>query len=503
MQHPEKSNHKSLLKKRKFIAILAGIAVLLALAFVLLLPAIKAYFLQVPSVPSQPQHRFETLDEAEAEDLESITVGQLQGETYTLAYENDRLFLQREGGRLPVEEALAKEIVNGVTLIAVEDTISDDQEEIRGHLFDMGLEPSEIIVTVRYLSGREDIFEIGHAIPDESGHYFRWSGSEKIYMCETGLYDLFNYPSSLLLPVEQIALEKSLIDRITLHPQEQPSMDILFTTDISGMVNGALQTPYIYPLGEAEAEALLAAAANFRLGSAQGEVNEENMEAYGFENPLAAIEIHQQAGAYGMVDAQGVYQTQALEEQTLRLVIGRKEEEHFYTCWYKGNCYFVSRFLVAPLLMATPETLTTRNPASMGDAVVTGIEIQTGTGLLNLKRQWVERVLENNQLDTDEQGNLLYDEVATQNGEPMNPERFDSLVTRLQELRVSGDADKNLPIQEMVPRWQITLETAGGMKRMVAAYPLDAFFDAIAVDGVIKHTLQAESLEAVLGDLRP
>ena len=503
MQRPEKKYKKVAAGSRKKMGLLVGAGVFLAVAFVLLLPSITAHFAKDPAIMPQAQHRFEILDEVETEDLSRITVRQLGGETYTLLYENDQLFLEREGQSLLVEEALARDMIAGVTLISVEDTISEDMEEIRQHLHDMGLAPPEVTVTVRYRGGREDVLEIGHAIPDERGHYYRWSGSEKLYMCETGLYDLFTYPSALLLPVEQIALEKNLIDRIIIRPREEAVMDMAFFTDISGVASGVLQSPYVYPISAESMDILLTAAVNFRLGSAQGEVNEENIEAYGFEDPLAAIEIYQGRGSYGMVDEEGVYQTREIEEKILRIVIGRKEEEHFYTCWYDGNCYFVSRFLVAPLLLATPETLITRQPANMGDAMVTSIEVQMGSGTLDLKRQWVERVLENNQLDMDEQGNLLYDEVATQNGEPMSPEGFDSLVIRLQDMQTAGEVAAAFSLADRVPRWQLSLGTAGGSKRTIAAYPLDAFFDVVAVDGIVKHTLQAESLEAVLGDLAP
>lgn len=53
----------------------------------------------------------------------------------------------------------------------------------------------------------------------------------------------------------------------------------------------------------------------------------------------------------------------------------------------------------------------------------------------------------------------------------------------------------------MAPRWRIVLTTVGGATREIAAYRLDAFSDALAVDGVAIHYVHEEAIDLILADL--
>ena len=486
-------------RQKKRTALFLCAAVLLALLLVLLQP-VKNTSQDTGSVPFLPLH-FETLDEADADDLLSIAVTQREGEAYTLVYENERLYLQREGALAPIDEKLTSKIIRSATLIAVEDTVGGEKEEIQQHLPDMGLAPPEITVKVSYRSGREDVLQIGVHVPETTYYYYRWSGSDGVYMCDEGTFEAFAYPSALLLPVDQPLLTKNLIDYMSLRIHGKAAMELRFSTDNLDVVSGMLQEPYQYPLDTAKASDMVTAAVNFRLGSFQADITEESFVVYGFDNPLAEIEIHQQAGSYGAIDETGVFVTYESEEEELRFVIGRPEGDYFYTCLYDQKCYFVSRFLLASLVSASPEALITQYPADMGEAVLAEIQVQLGGSIMDFRRQKTERVLPNNQLAVDEEGNTIYDVTATKNGEPMRAEAFDTLVMRLKAMKVSGDADASFSAATVAPRWQMTLVTDSGNTRTIIAYPLDAFFDAISIDGMIKHTLHAESLEAAMSDL--
>lgn len=77
-----------------------------------------------------------------------------------------------------------------------------------------------------------------------------------------------------------------------------------------------------------------------------------------------------------------------------------------------------------------------------------------------------------------------------------------ALTSRLNALTVSGDVPDGwtVPADES-PRWRITLTTVGGTRREIAAYRLDAFSDALAVDGVALHYAHEEAIDLVLADL--
>ena len=501
MQHPQKEPRKPRTNSQKRKALYLALPLVLALAFVLLLPAVRHHFPATPGgVPILPQ-RQKTLSDTHADQLLSITVTQREGESYTLLYQNEQLYLQKNDSQIALKDDMTQRILHNTTLIVVEDIVTEDMEEVRPHLSDMGLEPPEITVRVVYRNGQEDVLQIGGPVPDSTFYYYRWSGAEQVFMCDRGTHELFSAPASLLLPVDQPVFDKNLITSMTLHPRGQEPMEIQFTADTSGVVSGTLLAPFSYPLSAEATANLITAAVNFRLGSPQGAVTPENQGDYGFDDPLAMIDIRQKAGVYSAIDETGAYVSFEAEEETLRMELGRKEGEYFYTCHYNGQCYYVSHFLIAPLVAATPETIITQNPAYMGDTALASIQIQSGGRLLDFRQQRTERVLPNNQLDTDENGAIRYDITTTRNGEPIGTAAFEALVERLSAMKVSGDADPGFSIGTAMPHWQLTLTTVGGTVRTVTAYPKDAFFDVVAINGMARHTLQAESLEAALAEL--
>ena len=501
MQHPPKVRDKKKKQRsaRRSLLYVSAVCVL-ALAFVLLLPAIKTWFptngLDVPSVAFP----FRTLATLNKDELMSITVSHKDGETYTLLYQNEQLALKRDGGTpAAINEAYVDSILKAATTIAVEDTVTEDVREVYAHLPDMGLNPPEITVRVRSQNGREDVLQFGWNIPGTTYYYYRWSGSEGVYMCDSGLYEAFEYTANMLPAVQQPLLQKSLIDRISIRSQGQEPMEIHFnTTDAS---SATLLAPYQYPVDPAIAEALLTAASGFHLGIQHGEATAENRAKYGLLNPQAVIDIHQREGAYGEVDETGIWTARTAQEQNLRITLGQPDGDYLYTCEYEGECYSVSTLLVSALLGATPDTLLSRHPADMGEAAIAAIQVQYDGRILDIRRQRSERVLPDNALATDAEGNTLYDVTITRNGEPLAEDAFTSFVSRLKAMQVSGLAEKDSFAGGTLPRWQMTLTTETGRTRTITAHAIDPFFDAISIDGTIIHTLPFESLEVALADL--
>ena len=281
------------------------------------------------------------LDRADPRELRSIR-DPSGGEAYTLLYREGELLLQGTGGDLlPVDPALSENILEAATAITVQDTVTRDGEEVRGHLEDMGLEPPQIEVRVLYQGGREDTLSLGWKVPETGYYYFRWSGDPGVYMCDQGIYQSFEYTARLLLPVERVALAQPLIDRIRLRLRGQELLVLRFATDGQGSLSAALESPFAYPLDVAAAQALLTTAAQFRLGAPREDITWENRGDYGFEGPLAEVEIHQREGVLDQVDEAGALAPGVEPEQILAFVLGEKAGV-FYTCQYGGRYYDVS-----------------------------------------------------------------------------------------------------------------------------------------------------------------
>lgn len=507
MQHPDKKEirprRERRLSRRARFLLLLSVAVIAAAALVWLLPTIRE---RIPSRLAQSMKlnlTFRTLDTGDVKVLDSIAVTRDGGESYTLRYRDGQLSLETADGTAErINESYTEEIVEAATSIAVEDTVTSDISDVSDRLADMGLDPPRITVRVGYADGRTVEIQLGDQVPGTTYHYYRWSGDQGLYMCDSGIYDAFDYTAHMLLPVEQPTLVPALIDRLTLTTQSGGRMALSFVSDGADATLGTLKEPYRYPMDSEATTTLLTALKNFRLGTKLGEVTTENRAQYGLDAPAAVIAIHQQQGLYGTVDAEGVWQTTPVEEQDIRLTLGAKDGDYFYFCEYAGVCYRVSSFLVTALVEAAPEKYLTAAPADMGAARIASIAVQMGEGALDVRATYTEQMQADNQIQTDSSGNPVYDVSVTVNGEAASADAFDALVARLGQMTVSGRLTE--PVTPTgTPRWQLTLTTTGGETRTLAAYPMDAFSDVLTVDGVALHYLNAEALQIALAELYP
>ena len=480
-----------------------GAVVVLAVAFVLLLPTIRERYPSQNTANLKANLTFQTLETGDANTLESITVNHVDGEHYTLLYRDKQLYLQRtDGDNEMVNESYVDTIIEAATVIAIEDTVTTDETEVTDYVNDMGLAPPQITVQVSYADGHTVEIQLGNQVPGTTYYYYRWSGDTGIYMCDAGIYEAFKYTEHMLLPVEQPTLVPALIDHMTLQTQVGELMEFTFVADGTETYLGTMRQPYVYPMDHEATQTLLSAVQNFRLGTKMGPVTADNRAEYGFDTPSVIMDVHQQQGLFAQDSSEGVLQTYQTEEQTIRLKLGAKDGEYFYFCEYAGDCYRVSSFLVTTLVSAAADKYVSRAPADMGTASIASIQIQLGSGELDVRATYTEQVEENNQIKTDDDGNTLYDVAVTLNGATMPTDAFDSLVARLKQMTVSGVLDgEEAPTG--TPRWQITLTTTGGNTRTLAAYPLDAFSDVLVVDGVAYHYLNAEAIQIALAELYP
>lgn len=499
MEHPLKNKQRKPLRPA-WLAVMLLAAALVLLALVLLWPRLfptpvkQLYPDPVAVLP------YETLHQNDTEQLSAITVEPLGGESYTLRHTGGTLLLETEEGLLDINDSLCASFLEATTTIAVENVVTRDATEVAEHLSDMGLEPPQITVRIAYTDGREELFHIGGNVPNTTYSYFRWSGDEGIYMCDAGIPELFSYTANQLLPFSQPTLISSLVDRLTI-ANEAGQLELSLRRDSLGNTAGQLHSPISYPINNDSAAALYTALENFRLGTLLGDAAALSGEL-GFDAPVCTVDIHQQEGMFTRINEEGQLVVENTPAQQLRFVFGRPEDEYFYTCAYEGKAYLVSRFLVEGLVAAAPEALLTAHPADLGGWPAQ-IALETPSGSLTVTVRQELRLQENGEPEENEDGEWIYDTIATLDGQPLPAQQAEALVKRLRALSFSGRLPEGWSPGEAAPRWKLTLTDADGNARTLAAYRLDAFSDAVTVDGVALHYCYVEALDAALGELKP
>lgn len=499
MQHPQKKKRKKGMSLRWALLLMAA-AVLAAAAFVLLVPSIRQRYPAAGQQVVAQQPSMQALHMRAADEVESATVFPKGAESYRLKMQDGALYLQADGELTDLNDAFEQDLLAVFTQVVVQETVARDAAQVQQHLADMGLAPAQARAEIRYQDGTEAVLELGGAVPHTSFFYYRWSGDPGVYMCDAGIAETLSLSARQLLPIEQPRIAPSLVDEVEITNAHGTSRFVFEKGTF-----GSLAEPYDYPLSQEGLTTLLTALQNFRLGVREAAVTDENRAFYGFDQPLCTVRLHQTAGMVNDIDQDGALVTLQREEQSLLFVIGRAEGEYFYTCEYEGACYFISRFLAEALVGADAESLITRYPlALVGDDPLAALRVQGPKGTLEVRVERVEQVLANNQLALDSQGNVQYKERITFNGQEVSREQLDALEDRMSTFAAVGDVPSDFALREdAVARWQMALVTQGGRTRRVEAYRMDAFSDAIAVDGVIRHHVHADAIEAFMAGLIP
>ena len=494
MQHPPKK------QKKKRLALLLPVAavVLLALAAALLylLPQIQKQHPGKSAPIEIIQPDFRTLEIRDAKELDTVTVFPSASGSYTLRMLDGKLHLLSDGEPMPVSATYADELLEVFTHIVAQETVTEDVSEVQEHLSDMGLMPPKAKAVIRYQDGSEATIEVGSAVPNTTYAYYRWSGDKGVYMCDVGVAEAFALTQNHLLPVSQAEVVPALVTELSLTNAYGQSRFRF------GGLSGRLTEPFAYPLSAEASDRLLQSLQDFRLGTHQALLTEENRAFYGFDQPLCTIEFKQQAGYANQIDASGALVSVQTPAQSVRYVIGRAEGDFFYTCEYEGSCYFVSRFLAEPLVNANTDRLITQTPAAVDTGSLAGFVLSTPKGDVEVEVLRSERVLPNNELATDEYGRPVYDTLTFINGQQAAPEMLEELCDRLNTLSAAGRIPETFDLQESdALRWSLTLETTDGIKRIIEAYRMDAFSDALMVDGTLRHYVHSDAIDVLTAGL--
>lgn len=494
MQHPpQKQPVKPHSLCRRAILSIALLA--LAAGFAALAP--KGQREQNALVVESPASAVRTLELREPASLASVSVSPSLGSPYELEMREGHLWLVEQDGTFALDEAREQELLNVLTQIVVQGTVAQNASEVAEHLADMGLAPACASAVLRYTDGTKAVIEVGASVPQTSYAYYRWSGDPGVHMCDAGIADALSLSAKRLLPVPKLQINPSLVESLRLANQSE---DLLF--HFTNGASGTLELPFAYPLSSEGVSALLNALQNFRLGAFQAALTEENLAQYGFDHPLCVLEIVQKAGDVNAVDENGALITVKYEASKLHLALGRTEGDFFYTCSYEGSCYLVSRFLAEALVKAQSDSFLSRYPAQLEAGNLTRAELHApGTDLL-VEVERAEKVLANNGLATGEAGEILWEVSARLNGARITGEQLDAFLDSLNTLAVAGSLPQDyVPDRDATLRWTLVLETDSGLKRTLEAYRMDAFADVLFLNGVARHYLHTDAVEALLMSL--
>ena len=483
-------------------------ALLIVLA-ALLAVAASLYFLLRPSVPAgmgetDGKTASLTLLNYDENLIERVTVHPSRTEPYTLVSADDGFRLENDPD-YPLREQTVQILLHYAVHLTADEQVAEADVSAHTKQPDMseyGLQPGVCSVDVKLTTGEEYSIALGNATPmDEVRYSAAVSGNRSVYTVTSDVMDALNVPFYMLHPVKYLSIDAELIDRVTCREGgEEP----YFTAERTDM-GWLLTAPFRYPLSAEKVESLLSSLENLRFSTWVGKDTPLNRHRYGFEKPSLELSLDFAPSVLTVPDEEGNEQTYDLPASNITIMKGSKYSDTASYYLYNGEIMTgtvvtfsaVNKLRWQDCISATPFIFGQNN---LSEAVITVDGTET-----RYEIKYVERVLPNNQFETDEYGNIVYEMRVRKNGQPADAYTFSEYYAKLTALGETALLYKTespeylwTPIDTDVPLVSIRLTAENKTDAVtISLYSGPVGRDYLTVDGVSVFSVPRNWVSAI------
>lgn len=471
-------------EKRRILLLCFALLMLAAtIAALTLTPAPEA---EIPKSPNTSV----VLYEYGYSSLASVTIRRGSEDPWTAVYSggdgiDDQAvtILGEDGFTLTGEDSI--DFLLGAVCLVAEEVLTDDPAEYADHLADFGLDEPEYEARIVYTDGTDITLRVGDQGPEGTWHYMLISGDDRLFAFSNGSVESLFVNRETLRKVEQPTLHKARIDQITLTGPDGIEAQWTLTgsiTDADAVDKWRITAPFAYPADSTAMTTLLSNIANLRLGAYICPATTEALTEYGFDAPRLTIDIHMAAGTIGTTNADGAVETADWPESTVTFVIGGERNDMVDYVLCGDSIYISSHFTMGMFIGYNVRATMSRYPimTALGNLASLTIVQPDATTEYVLTR--TEQVAENNDLVTDEDGNVVYDVTVTRNGEPCSYEAFAASYNAWTLVTVSGVLPEG-EVATAVPHTSCIFTDVDGTVHTLELATFDALHDAVIVDG--------------------
>ena len=433
-----------------------------------------------------------TLIDRDESQLARVTVSPKRSDAYALVWQEDRLKLDGDPD-YPLREENMKVLAYYVTHLTADTVVATLDDAQDDELSEFGLSPAVCAADVVLSTGETYTIALGNAAPmDEVRYYARVSGDRRVFTVTSDVMDAINVPFYALHSVTRPAIDGDLVDRITI----SESVDFQAERLDSGWM---MTRPASFPLDGTAMSALLTALGNIRFSTWTAEDSMENRAQYGLTSPVATLSLDFAASVVTVPNEEGETLTFHLPESNITILQGGAYSETADYYLYNGDIMtgtvvtfsFLRNFDWRMMLAATPFAYELNN--------LSAVDVDAVGKSARYRVRYTERVLPNNALETDENGNILYDLRVSAEGRTVTAEAFSAYYASLRALSGASLLDVPwTPSGDAVPSAQITVTPENGEHPLeLALYPSEDGRLYLTIDGAAILTVPAAWAEAV------
>lgn len=470
-------------KKRKF-----SVKALTVVLLVLFLSVTAVYFLQRKPVPkpSPLEDLSVTLINQDEDTLTRMEITNMKGEGFTLLREKEQFVVE---GR-PSFEADQIEVslmVKDLTML-VANELAGEVHTDENSLKLLGLGENAPRVKAEYKDGSSLTLVFGNSAQTEvPSDYLMFENDNKIYFVSPETREHFDRSLSSLHVIPAINFNEKLVDSVAVEGDES-----FVLSHQEGLWE--LEKPYRYPLDHVKVSQFLGAVGKMRFAQYYGSEEELNKKELGLMPPRRVMRFHLSKSTITEYDKDGaIIGSKDIPEQTITLTLGDNIDKVGLYCLYEGKVYQATNVSMGFLRDLTVQNLLSPNPVTLPLNRLQGLDVERNGTKHEYRIEFVEKILPNNEIERDQDGNILYEPSVTLSGEEVPSDDFVREYLKLMALKHSGRLPKGFVPASDQPLTNYIFYLPDG-KREMALFPYDDLHYAIRVNGVfIDYIVKAEA----------
>jgi len=416
-------------------------------------------------------------------EVASITIRRGNEAPWTVTQADGLLTLTDDGG-FTLSEPTSAALLDAASILPCEAVLTDNPDDYQPHLADFGLDNPRYEAIITYIDGVVAHLRVGNpGAENNAWYYMTVEGDGRLFSFSRGMVEALFVSRDSLWDVESPVIHKARIDRLTL---TAPDGIIQWTlrgdiTDTDAQDKWFITGPFTYPADADAMSALLANAANLRLGAYVGPATAENLSACGFDTPRLTIDIHMAAGTIGVTGADGAVTATDYPESTVTFVIGGAKNDMVDYVRVGDSIYASSHFTMGMFIGYDVTATMSRYPVLVALGNLASLTIREGDALTEYVLTRTEQVAANNEIITDADGIPVYDVAVAQNGAALDYAAFEAAYNALAMATVSGTLPKSCSLP--APHTGFTFTDVDGTVHTVELATFDVLHDAVIVDG--------------------
>ena len=256
--------------------------------------------------------------------------------------------------------------------------------------------------------------------------------------------------------------------------------------------------PLPYPLSGEAVDSLLKKLEGLRFSQYVGSAEKTDLAALGLDPARRTVTLDIAESILTGYDENGQSTASALlPAYQLAFGLGNTENEVIFYCLYRGEVMKATVFSAGFLVTQGWDSLLLTAPFNAPTNDLEQLTVRQGDAQMVYDIVLTERILPNNALETDGNGNVLYDFHVYVQGEETDAAAFLDMYSRLLALRTPDRLPEGYLPPDTPPDISITVKRSR-TARQVDLYSLDALYYAAAVDGTALFRTEKAGLAFLL-----